>query len=70
MLGSDLVESRNVHRLNKVLEGCDLFLQDVCAHLTDNTKKGQTGLVGNIYFSSEFDGKVAPEGFKIVSNLP
>ncbi|KAG7232486.1 hypothetical protein INR49_008780 [Caranx melampygus] len=30
---SDLVESSDVHRLDVVLEGCDLLLQDVCAHL-------------------------------------
>ena len=54
LLDSDLVESRNVHRLNKVLEGCDLFLQDVCAHLTDSTQGKASLERQNIYFSSEF----------------
>lgn len=30
---SDFVESSNIHWLNKVLKGCDFFLQDVSAHL-------------------------------------
>lgn len=38
---SDFVESSNVHRLNIILKGCDVLLQDVSAHLRTQENPGE-----------------------------